>query len=85
MATIRRTVGALTFDVSELSERDLSLSVTFADGTGDDWVVSIPRMVLEQLRDLFREFEYSLSREIEGEDVVRDLIAQKNYTIRVQR
>ena len=85
MATIERTVDALSFEVNELSDRGLSLRVTFEDGTGDDWVISVPRMVLEQLRTLIRELGYSLSPEIEGDDVVRDLIAEKNYTIRVQR
>lgn len=85
MATIERTVGALTFEVNERADRDLSLRVTFEDGSGDDWIVNIPRMVLDQLRDLFQEFEYSLAREIEGDDAVRDLIARKNYTIQVQR
>lgn len=85
MATITRTVGDLTFEVSERSDRDISVRATFTDGTGDDWIISVPRMVLNQLRTLFRELEYSLSREIEGDDAVRDLIAQKNYTVRVQR
>ena len=85
MATIERTVGALTFEVNEQSDRGISLRVTFTDGTGDDWIISMPRMVLAELRELFREVGYSLSREIEGDDVVRDLIAKKNYTVRVQR
>ena len=85
MATVERTVSDLTFEVNEQNDRGISMRVTFEDGTGDDYVVSIPRMVLDQLRTLIRELTYSLSAEIEGDDVVRDLIAQKNYTIRVQR
>jgi hypothetical protein len=85
MATIERTVSALSFEVNELSDRAISLRVTFDDGTGDDWIISVPRMELERLRILFRELEYSLSPEIEGDDPVRDLIAEKNYTVRVQR
>ncbi len=84
MATINRTVSDLTFEVDENGDREISLTISFADGTGDDWVISVPTMILTELDLLLRELGYSLTPEIQEDDLVRNLIAEKDYTVVVQ-
>jgi hypothetical protein len=83
MALRNVTVERLSVEVNELSDRGMSFRVRFTDGT-DTFNIEIPRVILEQLQELIQEFGYSVSREIEGDDPVRDLIAAKNYQIRLQ-
>lgn len=83
MALRNITVERLSVEVNELGDRGLSFRVRFSDGT-DTFNIEVPRVVLAELRELIREFGYSTSPEVEGDDLVRDLIAAKNYQIRLQ-
>jgi hypothetical protein len=76
-------VERLSVEVNELSDRGLSLRVRFGDGT-DTFNIEIPRVILSQLQELIQEFGYSVSEEVEDDAGVRDLIASKNYLIRLQ-
>ena len=83
MHEINVTVERLSVEVNELDDRGLSFRVQFTDST-HNYTISIPRVILMELQTLIQEFGYSTSREIEGDDDVRDLIAAKNYLIRLQ-
>lgn len=84
MALIEKTVARLSVEVNELGDRGLSFRVRFTDGR-DNFNIEIPRVILAELQELLREFNYSTSPQVEGDDPVRDLIAAKNYTIRLQQ
>ena len=83
MALRNVTVERLSVEVAEMSDRGISFRVRFSDGT-DEFDVAVPRVILAALQELIQEFGYSTSREIEGDDMIRDLVAQKNYLIRLQ-
>lgn len=84
MAERNVTVERLSVEVNEQGDRGLSFRVQFTDGT-DTFSISIPRVILAELQTLIQEFGYSTSAEFEGVDEIRDLIAQKNYLIRLQQ
>lgn len=81
MATIRKTISQLRVEIAEDNDRVIDATIRFNDGT-DDYVIRIPLMIQRRLDNLIRELANSIV--VDLDDGIRDLVAEKNYTIRLQ-
>ncbi len=81
MATIRKTVTRLRVQVTEDNQKQISVTVRFNDGT-DDYVIEIPDMFQRRLERLLTDFRKSIAHG--ADDVLRDLVVDKDYTVRLQ-
>ena len=80
MATKRRTVTNLVVKITEDNQRVISATVQFSAGN-DDYVLAIPNLIQTRVNELVREFLKNIS---EGDDIIRDLVKDTDYTIRLQ-
>jgi len=81
MATIRKTISRLRVQVVEDNQKAISVTVRFNDGV-DDYVIEVPDMFQRRLDRLFMEFKKSI--EPGAPDIMRDLLVDKDYLIRLQ-
>ncbi len=81
MATIRKTISRLRIQVVEDNQKAISVTVRFNDGV-DDYIIDVPDMFQRRLDRLLREFRKSIA--VTEADVVRDLVVDKDYLIRLQ-
>ncbi len=81
MATIRKTISRLRVQVVEDNQKAISVTVRFNDGV-DDYIIDVPDMFQRRLDRLLREFRKSIA--VTEADVVRDLVVDKDYLIRLQ-
>ncbi len=81
MGTIRKTISRLRVQVVEDNQRQISAIVRFNDGS-DDYIINVPDMFQRRLDRLLREFMKSIAAD--EPDIVRDLVVDKDYNIRLQ-
>lgn len=81
MATIRKTVTQLRVQVVEDNQKQITVTVRFNDGV-DDYVINIPDMFQRRLDRLLRDFRKSIAHG--ADDVLRDLLVDKDYLVRLQ-
>lgn len=81
MATIRKTVTQLRVQVTENNQKEITATIRFNDGT-DDYVIEIPDMLQRRLERLLADFRKSIATG--PDDVMRDLLVDKNYLVRLQ-
>ena len=80
MATIRTTVSRLRVQITEDNQRVITAVIRFNDGT-DDQVITIPNLRQDNLTRLIQEFMKTIT---DTDGVVRDLVKDTNYNIRLQ-
>ena len=81
MATIQKTISQLRVEVTEDNQKQISVVVRFNDGV-DDYVITVPDIVQRRIDRLLREFRKSIASD--APDIVRDLVVDKQYSIRLQ-
>lgn len=81
MAMIRKTISQLSVEITEDNDRVIEATIRFNDGT-DDYIINVPRLIQRRLDRLIREFRKSIAFDVD--DVVRDTVVDKDYTIRLQ-
>lgn len=84
MADISMNVRNLVVRVIEANGKALEAVVTFTVGPGDapdNWTITISRVNQQNLDRLVSEFMKTISQ---ADDVVRDTVVEKDYTIALQ-
>ena len=84
MADIRMNVRDLEVHITEDNQKVIAAVITFTVGppaNPDHWTINIPRVVQRRLDRLMEEFLKTISQ---ADDIVRDTVVDKDYTIRLQ-
>jgi hypothetical protein len=84
MADIVQNVRDLSVHITEDSQRVVEVVVTFTAGprdTPDNWTINIPAVIQIRALELIAEFQKTLSQ---ADDIVRDTVVRKDYTIELQ-
>lgn len=84
MADITQNVRDLAVHITEDSQRVVEVVVTFTAGprdTPDHWTINIPSVIQIRVLELIAEFQKTLSQ---ADDIVRDTVVNKDYTIELQ-
>ena len=84
MADIVQDVRDLAVHVTEDNQRVIEVVVTFTAGprdAPDNWTINIPAVIQIRVLELIAEFQKTLSQ---ADEVVRDTVVDKDYTIELQ-
>ncbi len=84
MADIIQNVRDLAVHITEDNQRVVEVVVTFTAGprdTPDNWTINIPTLIQIRVLELISEFQKTLSQ---ADDIVRDTVVDKDYTIELQ-
>ncbi len=84
MAEIIQNVRDLTVHVTEGNQRVLEVVVTFTTGprdAPDNWTINIPLVIQQRVERLLEEFLKTIRQ---ADDIVRDTVVDKDYTIELQ-
>ena len=84
MAEITMNVRDLTVHIVEGNQRVMEVVVKFTVGprdTPDNWTINIPLVIQARVEELVREFQKTIGQ---ADDVVRDTVVDKDYTIELQ-
>ena len=84
MADITQNVRDLAVHITEDNQRVIEVVITFTAGPRDDpdnWTITIPRVIQRRVARLIQEFMKTIS---DADDIVRDTVVDKDYTIRLQ-
>ncbi len=84
MADITMNVRDLEVSITEASQRVMEVVLTFTVGprdTPDHWTINVPLVIQARVEELMREFQKTVGQ---ADDVVRDTVVDKDYTIELQ-
>ncbi len=84
MADITKRVRDLRVQITEDNQKVITAVIQFTTGPGDapdNYTITIPRLIQRRIDRLLREFMKTIS---DADDIVRDTVVDKDYTIRLQ-
>lgn len=84
MADITQNVRDLAVHITEDSQRVVEVVVTFTVGprdTPDHWTINVPSVIQIRVLELLSEFMKTISQ---ADEIVRDTVVNKDYTIELQ-